>query len=172
MAETSPAQNEPEVHIFADGACSGNPGPGGWGAVLKCPALGMEKHLSGAEPDTTNNRMELMAIIQALKALKKPCRVVVMTDSRYVVDAFQKNWLANWQKNGWRTASKQPVKNEELWRELLATAWPHQVRWQWIRGHAGHPENELADSLAVAARLGLKPAGRGRAGKGGSASAG
>lgn len=155
MSATPLGSDTQEVHIYADGACSGNPGPGGWGAVLKCPALGLEKHLSGAEPATTNNRMELRAIIQGLKALKKPCRVVVTTDSRYVVDAFQKNWLANWQRNGWRTASKQPVKNEELWRELLASARPHQVRWQWIRGHAGHPENELADSLAVAARLKL-----------------
>lgn len=145
----------PEVYIFADGACSGNPGPGGWGAVLKCPALKVEKHLSGAEAKTTNNRMELTAVIQGLRALNKPCPVVVTTDSRYVVDAFQKGWLANWQRNGWRTASKQPVKNEDLWRELMTVAWPHQVRWEWIRGHAGHPENEMADRLAVEARLAL-----------------
>lgn len=145
----------PVVHIFADGACSGNPGPGGWGAVLKCPELNLEKRLSGAEKNTTNNRMELTAVIQGLRSLKVPCDVVVTTDSRYVVDAFQKNWLANWQRNGWRTASKQAVKNEELWRNLLAAAAPHTVSWQWIRGHNGHPENELADGLAVAARLEL-----------------
>ncbi len=145
-----------EVHIFADGACSGNPGPGGWGAILKCPTLNMEKHLSGAAGDTTNNRMELTAVIEGLKALKTPCDVTVTTDSRYVVDAFEKRWLVNWQKNGWRSASKQPVKNIDLWQALLEAALPHRVRWQWIRGHAGHPENELADSLAVKARLALR----------------
>lgn len=144
------------VQLFADGACSGNPGPGGWGAVLKCPELNIEKHLAGAEKNTTNNRMELTGVIRGLLALKTPCDVVVTTDSRYIVDAFEKRWLANWQRNGWRTASKQPVKNEELWRELLAAMQPHKVSWQWIRGHNGHPENELADSLAVAARLELE----------------
>ncbi len=157
MAESDAKDsNHSEVLVFADGACSGNPGPGGWGAILKCPALGMEKRLSGAEPGTTNNRMELTAVIEALRALKRPCRVVVTTDSRYVVDAFRARWLENWQRNGWKTASKQPVKNEDLWRELLAAMKPHQVRWEWIRGHAGHPENELADELAVAARMSLK----------------
>lgn len=157
----APSSNErtdearPEVAIFADGACSGNPGPGGWGTVLKCPALGLEKRMSGAEKDTTNNRMELTAVIEGLKALKVPCDVVVTTDSRYIVDAFEKRWLSGWQKNGWRTASKQPVKNIELWKALLAAASGHSVRWQWIRGHNGHPENELADSLAVEARLRL-----------------
>lgn len=146
----------PLVHIFADGACSGNPGPGGWGAVLKCHALELEKHLSGAERNTTNNRMELTAVIRALGALKAPCRVVVTTDSRYVVDAFEKNWLGSWLRNGWRTASKQPVKNIELWKELLAAASEHEVSWRWIRGHNGHPENELADGLAVAARMDLE----------------
>lgn len=144
-----------EVFIYADGACSGNPGPGGWGAVMKCPALGLEKRLSGAESDTTNNRMELTAVIRALRTLKRPCRVAVITDSRYVVDAFRAGWLANWQRNGWKTAAKQPVKNEDLWRELMAAASPHQVRWEWIRGHAGHAENELADRLAVEARRNL-----------------
>lgn len=155
MSDDSSRPAGPEIQIYADGACSGNPGPGGWGTVLKCPELGIEKHLSGCEANSTNNRMELTAVIQGLLALKKPCRVVVTTDSRYVVDAFQKRWLDNWQRNGWRTASKQPVKNEELWRSLLAAVRPHSVRWQWIRGHAGHPENELADSLAVSARLSL-----------------
>lgn len=147
----------PEVHIYADGACSGNPGPGGWGAVLKCPELDKEKNMSGAERATTNNRMELTAVIEGLSALRKPCRVVVTTDSRYVVDAFRQGWLANWMKNGWRTASKQPVKNEDLWRKLMEAMRPHQVRWEWIRGHAGHPGNELADRLAVEARMSLRP---------------
>ncbi len=145
-----------DVFIFADGACSGNPGPGGWGAILRCPALNLEKRLSGAERNTTNNRMELRGVIQAFRALKRPCRVVVTTDSRYVVDAFQKGWLKSWQKNGWRTAAKEPVKNEDLWRELLAVSAEHAVEWHWIRGHAGHPENEVADQLAVAARLALR----------------
>ncbi|MCC8164826.1 MAG: ribonuclease HI [Planctomycetes bacterium] len=140
------------IYIYADGACSGNPGPGGWGTVLKCPARSLEKTLSGAEANTTNNRMELRAVIEGLSALKKPCTVTVVTDSRYIVDAFQKRWLAGWQKNGWRTASKQPVKNIELWQELLKAMAPHSVSWQWIRGHNGHPENEMADSLAVRAR--------------------
>lgn len=147
--------NVPEVEIFADGACSGNPGPGGWGTVLRCPSMEMQKQLSGAEKATTNNRMELTAVIEGLRALRIPCKVVVTTDSRYVVDAFAKGWLKNWQRNGWRTASKQAVKNEDLWRELLLVQKPHQVRWQWIKGHAGHPENELADRLAVEARLAL-----------------
>ncbi len=153
---SQPSPSEPEVHLYADGACSGNPGPGGWGTILKCPALNLEKQLSGAEGDTTNNRMELTAVIEGLKALRTPCRVTVTTDSRYVVDAFEKRWLVNWQKNGWRTASKQPVKNVDLWQALLEAARPHRVGWRWIRGHAGHPENERADSLAVAARLALR----------------
>ena len=144
-----------EVFIYADGACSGNPGPGGWGAVLKCPAADRELRLSGAEPETTNNRMELTAVIQALSALKRPARVAIATDSRYVVNAFQDGWIANWLRNGWRTADRKPVKNADLWRELLEAMRPHQVAWRWIHGHAGHPENELADQLAVAARLKL-----------------
>ncbi len=142
----------PEVRIFADGACSGNPGPGGWGAILKDPKRGLERRMSGAEKDTTNNRMELTAVIAALRVLKVPCSVVVCTDSRYVVDAFRAGWLTKWQKNGWKTANRQPVKNDDLWRALLEAAAPHSVRWEWIRGHAGHPENELADKLAVEAR--------------------
>lgn len=147
--------SRPLVNIFADGACSGNPGPGGWGAVLKCPAMDAEKHLSGAKDNTTNNQMELTAVIEGLAALKIPCDVVITTDSRYIVDAFQKKWLNSWQKNGWRTASKQPVKNIELWKRLLSAIEPHSVSWKWIRGHNGHPENEQADQLAVAARLKL-----------------
>jgi Ribonuclease HI len=147
--------NRPEVLVYADGACSGNPGPGGWGAVLADEKRGLEKRMSGAEPNTTNNRMELTAVIEALRVLKVPCSVVVTTDSRYVVDAFQKGWLKNWLKNGWKTASRQPVKNEDLWRDLMDAMAMHSVRWTWIRGHAGHPGNELADSLAVAAREAL-----------------
>ncbi len=149
---TPAASGAAEVFIYADGACSGNPGPGGWGAVLKYPAAGRELRLSGAEAGTTNNRMELTAVIQALRALKRSARVAVTTDSRYVVDAFKAGWLANWQRNGWRTADKKPVKNEDLWRQLLEAMRPHQVSWHWIRGHAGHAGNELADDLAVAAR--------------------
>lgn len=122
---------------------------------MLCPAMGMRKEMSGAEKRTTNNRMELMAVISALSALKRPCKVTVTTDSRYVVDAFQKRWLKNWMRNGWKTASKQPVKNVDLWERLMAAMEPHEVRWEWIRGHAGHEMNELADSLAVAARSAL-----------------
>ncbi|MCL2000222.1 MAG: ribonuclease HI [Planctomycetes bacterium] len=147
------AAKDAEVFIYTDGACSGNPGPGGWGAVLKYPAASRELRLAGAEIATTNNRMELTAVIQGLLALKRPARVVVTTDSRYVVDALKAGWLENWQRNGWRTADRKPVKNEDLWRELLQAMRQHQVAWRWIRGHAGHPENELADELAVAARL-------------------
>lgn len=154
MSASTEDQND-VVHIYADGACSGNPGPGGWGAILLSPALGMKKEMSGGEKNTTNNRMELMAVISALSALKRPCKVTVTTDSRYIVDAFQKRWLKNWIRNGWKTASKQPVKNVDLWQQLMAAAEPHEVRWEWIRGHAGHEMNELADQLAVAARLAL-----------------
>ena len=152
MTQPSKPFSGPEVFIYADGACSGNPGPGGWGAILKCPSQKIEKRLSGAEPNTTNNRMELTGVIQALLALKTPCRVTVVTDSRYVIDAFKAGWLNNWLRNGWKTASKQPVKNSDLWRELMQAMEQHQVEWEWIRGHAGHVENELADSLAVEAR--------------------
>ena len=133
------------VEIFTDGACSGNPGPGGWGAILRW--RGVEKELSGGESPTTNNRMELMAAIRALEALKRPSAVVVYTDSRYVHDGITR-FLKTWQKNGWRTADKKPVKNAELWQRLDAALKPHQVRWHWVRGHAGHDENERADQLA------------------------
>ncbi len=141
-----------KVEIFTDGACKGNPGPGGWGAILR--AGGHEKELSGAEPGTTNNRMELMAAIQALKALTRPCEVVLHTDSQYVRDGITR-WVHGWQRNGWRTADRKPVKNAELWQALLEAAAPHQVEWRWVRGHAGHPENERADQLACAAALQL-----------------
>ena len=134
-----------QVMIFTDGACRGNPGPGGWGAVLRYGST--EKTLSGGEPDTTNNRMELMAAIMALEALTQPCQVVLTTDSRYVMDGITQ-WLANWKKRGWKTASKQPVKNADLWRRLDAACSKHTIEWQWVKGHSGHPENEKADALA------------------------
>jgi ribonuclease HI len=138
----------PDVEIFTDGACSGNPGPGGWGAILRYGET--EKELSGGDPATTNNRMELMASIAGLEALKRPCRVRVYTDSQYVRDGITR-WLNSWKARGWRTADKKPVKNVDLWQRLeLATA-PHEIEWIWVRGHAGHPENERADLLARAA---------------------
>ena len=133
------------VEIFTDGACSGNPGPGGWGAILRSGEA--EKELSGGERATTNNRMEMMAVIQGLAALTKPSAVTLYTDSRYVLDGATK-WLKNWKKNGWKTADKKPVKNEDLWRLLEVEAARHQVVWKWVRGHDGHPENERADALA------------------------
>jgi len=136
------------VEIFTDGACSGNPGPGGWGAILRW--RGIEKELAGAEPATTNNRMELMGAIQALEALKRPSAVVLYTDSRYVHDGITR-YLRNWLKNGWKTADKKPVKNDDLWRLLEVEAARHDIHWKWVRGHAGHPENERADALARAA---------------------
>ena len=135
----------PHVEAFTDGACKGNPGPGGWGVLLRTGER--ERELSGGERLTTNNRMELIAAIEALSALKKPCRVSLSTDSRYVMDGLTK-WIHGWQRNGWRAADKKPVKNAELWQSLLAAAKPHRVEWTWVKGHAGHPENERADRLA------------------------
>lgn len=134
-----------EVEIFTDGACRGNPGPGGWGAVLRFN--GRERQLWGGETQTTNNRMELRAAIEALAALKEPCRVNLTTDSVYVRDGITQ-WLPNWKRRGWKTASRQPVKNVELWRELDQQNQRHEVHWHWVKGHSGHPENELADRLA------------------------
>jgi ribonuclease HI len=134
-----------QVIIFTDGACRGNPGPGGWGALLRYGTT--EKTLFGGEPDTTNNRMELMAAIMALEALKAPCQVVLTTDSRYVMDGITK-WMANWKKRGWKTASRQLVKNADLWRRLDAACEKHTIEWQWVKGHSGHPENDKADALA------------------------
>ena len=137
----------PAVEIFTDGACKGNPGPGGWGAVLR--SNGKEREISGGESPTTNNRMELMAAIEALNALKKPCHVQLWTDSVYVRDGITK-WIHGWRRNGWKTADKKPVKNAELWQALLDAATPHRIDWHWVKGHAGHPENERADQLACA----------------------
>jgi ribonuclease HI len=133
------------VEIFTDGACSGNPGPGGWGAVLRF--RGVERDLSGYESSTTNNRMELMAAIAALETLKRSCRVRLHTDSRYLMDGVTK-WLPDWKRRQWRTADKKPVKNVDLWQRLEAALERHQVHWVWVRGHSGHPENERADALA------------------------
>jgi ribonuclease HI len=140
----------PLVEIATDGACKGNPGPGGWGAVLRFGTT--EKEMSGAENPSTNNRMELMAAISALEALKKPCRVKLSTDSRYVMDGLTK-WIHGWRKNGWKTADKKPVKNAELWQRLLDATAPHRIEWLWVKGHAGHPDNERADKLASDAAL-------------------
>lgn len=133
------------VEIFTDGACKGNPGPGGWAALLRMGRH--EKELSGQDADTTNNRMEMVAVIRALEALIEPCAVTLHTDSRYVVDGITK-WVHGWKKRGWTNASKKPVRNADLWHELIAAAAPHQIEWEWVRGHSGHPENERVDRLA------------------------
>jgi ribonuclease HI len=134
-----------EVVIYTDGACSGNPGPGGWGVVMRWQ--GKEKELYGFEPVTTNNRMELMAAIQALEALQRPTTVSLHTDSKYLLDGITK-WIQGWQRNGWKTAAKKPVKNDDLWRRLTEAMRPHDVSWVWVKGHAGDPGNERADALA------------------------
>lgn len=133
------------VEIFTDGACKGNPGPGGWGALLRYGDI--EKSLYGGEAETTNNRMELMAAIEGLSALREPCDVTITTDSQYVRKGITE-WLANWKRNGWRTAAKEPVKNADLWQRLDEQNNRHQVSWRWVKGHNGHRENEIADSLA------------------------
>ena len=147
----------PAVEIYTDGACSGNPGPGGWGALLRFG--GVEKELSGGEAHTTNNRMELMAAISALEALKKSCAVDLYTDSQYLRNGIM-TWIANWKRNGWRTADKKPVKNIDLWQRLDTALKPHQVRWHWVKGHAGHEMNERADVLAREAIAEIRAAGR------------
>lgn len=136
-----------QVEIFTDGACSGNPGPGGWGAVLRYN--GHEKELSGGEKNTTNNRMELTAVIKALEQLKEPCKVLLTTDSKYVSDGIGKGWAVSWQQNGWRKADKKPALNPDLWERLLELLKIHNVTINWVKGHAGHPENERCDKLAV-----------------------
>ncbi len=138
-----------QVEIFTDGACSGNPGPGGWGAVMR--SKGIEKELSGAEKDTTNNRMEMMAVIAGLEALTRDCEVKVVTDSQYVMKGMME-WLPGWKKRNWKTAAKKPVKNVDLWQRLEKAAERHSIEWEWVRGHQGHIENERADQLAVTAR--------------------
>ncbi len=140
-----------QVEIFTDGACKGNPGPGGWGAILRKGKH--EKELSGSAPDTTNNRMEMTAVISALNALIEPCHVKLHTDSRYVIDGMTK-WVAGWQRKGWVNASKQPVRNADLWHDLIEAAKRHRIDWIWVRGHDGHAENERADKLASDAALG------------------
>jgi ribonuclease HI len=140
------------VEIFTDGACKGNPGPGGWGALIRYG--NHEKELSGAELETTNNRMELLAAIRALQALRRPSDVRVTTDSVYVKEGITK-WIHGWQRNNWRTAARKPVKNAELWQELLAAANGHSIEWLWVRGHDGHPENERADQLASDAAMAI-----------------
>ena len=133
------------IEIFTDGACSGNPGPGGWGVVMRW--RGHEKELCGGESETTNNRMELMAAIRGIEAVTRPARLRLVTDSTYVKDGITK-WIHGWKRNGWKTAAKKPVKNEDLWRRLDAALASHDVEWQWVKGHAGHAENERADELA------------------------
>jgi len=140
-----------QVEVFTDGACSGNPGRGGWAALLRYQ--GQEKLISGAEALTTNNRMELMAAIEALKLLKEPCVVNFTTDSEYVRQGIT-TWIHGWQKRGWKTASKEPVKNQDLWQDLLALTQPHEIHWHWVKGHSGHPENELVDEAARMACMG------------------
>ena len=146
----------PEVELFTDGACSGNPGPGGWAAILRIGER--EKELSGGEPLTTNNKMELMGVIAGLEALKRPCVVRIHTDSKYVMEGATK-WIHGWKRNGWRTADKKAVRNVELWQRLAAASTPHKLYWTWVRGHSGHVENERADSLARSeiAKLRLSP---------------
>lgn len=133
------------VEVFTDGACKGNPGPGGWGVLMR--SNGHEKRLSGAESHTTNNRMELMAVIMALRALSKSCKVIMTTDSQYVKNGITQ-WIKNWKKNQWKTADKKPVKNVDLWQTLDELVQSHHIEWHWVRGHNGHPENEIADQLA------------------------
>ena len=134
-----------QVTIFTDGACKGNPGPGGWGAILM--SNGHEKELYGYEPQTTNNRMEMMAVIAALEALKKPCQVSMNVDSQYVLQGMTE-WIRGWKARGWKTADKKPVKNDDLWKRLDAACAPHKIKWTWVKGHAGHEFNERADQLA------------------------
>lgn len=155
-AEPSAAPSSGRVEIWTDGACSGNPGPGGWGAILKFGAT--EKELSGGEPATTNNRMELMGAISALEALTRPCRIVLHTDSKYVCDGVTK-WIHGWKRNGWKTAAKGPVANGDLWKRLDAARAAHDVDWRWVKGHAGDPMNERADALARAAIATLRAGG-------------
>lgn len=146
--ESSQSKPQKQVELFTDGACSGNPGPGGWGALLRFK--GVEKELSGGAPNTTNNRMELTAVIEGLACLKEPCAVRLTTDSRYVADGIGKGWAESWRKNGWRKADKKPALNADLWEKLLILCGIHTLEIVWIKGHSGHAENERCDRLAVA----------------------
>lgn len=153
----------PEVTLYADGACTGNPGPGGWGAILISTGTGRRIEMSGSDPDTTNNRMEMTAVIEGLRRLKRPCRVHIVTDSKYLVDGM-KSWIHSWRRNGWKTADRKPVRNRELWEELIRLSDTHEADFQWIRGHAGHEENERCDKMAVdayKALLGKEGKGKG-----------
>jgi ribonuclease HI len=152
----SGAASGARVRIYTDGACKGNPGPGGWGALLQLD--GSEKELFGGEPDTTNNRMELTAVIRALEALKRPCAIDLYTDSQYVQKGISE-WIASWKRRGWKTSGNKPVKNVDLWLELDRLAAGHGIRWHWVKGHAGHAENERADQLA---NCGIESVHRGR----------
>ncbi len=146
----------PDLHAYTDGACSGNPGPGGWGVLLRATQgdeILKEKELSGGEPNTTNNQMELMAAISALESLTRPSQITIVTDSTYVKNGVTQ-WIHGWKRNGWKTAAKKPVKNADLWQRLDAAQSRHSVTWEWVKGHAGHPENERADELA---RAGMAP---------------
>lgn len=136
------------IHAYTDGACSGNPGPGGWAYLLKWK--GHAKEASGGDPHTTNNRMEMTAVIEVMKGLKQPCHITLHTDSQYVLKGFTE-WLPGWQRKGWKNSQNKPVENRDLWEAMLAAAKPHTLEWVWVRGHAGHPENERVDALAVAA---------------------
>ena len=140
-------ENRKKIFVFTDGSCSGNPGPGGWGCILKYNST--EKELCGGEKNTTNNRMEMTAVIQALKALKEPCDVELYTDSQYICNSINNEWVFSWKKNGWKKADKKPALNIELWEEILKLIEIHNVNFNWIKGHAGHPENERCDKLAV-----------------------
>ena len=159
MSDVEAPSAKPMVTVFTDGACSGNPGPGGWGAILM--SGGHRKELRGSEADTTNNRMELSAAIGALEALKKPSTVALHTDSSYLKDGITK-WIFGWKRNGWKTADKKPVKNEDLWKRLELALKTHTIEWHWVKGHAGHPENERADELARLAIAELRVAAKAR----------
>ena len=159
MSDVEAPTAKPVVTVFTDGACSGNPGPGGWGAILM--SGGHRKELRGSEADTTNNRMELSAAIGALEALKKPSIVALHTDSNYLKDGITK-WIIGWKRNGWKTADKKPVKNEDLWKRLELALKTHTIEWHWVKGHAGHPENERADELARLAIAELRAAAKAR----------
>ncbi|HEY7298010.1 MAG TPA: ribonuclease HI [Xanthobacteraceae bacterium] len=155
--------SDPHVVIYTDGACSGNPGPGGWGAILSYGKH--QKEIKGGEHDTTNNRMELMGAISALEALKRPCVVDIHTDSQYLRQGIT-SWITRWKRNGWRTAEKTPVKNADLWRRLDAALGPHRVQWHWVRGHAGHHMNERADQLAREGIAAIRAGARGALARG------